>query len=174
MTALALLTILLLGWLLVVPTNPEGLNFLSIVSVDEIKLNFNSGHLQTGMTSTTKLLFFGYFAMQACWGWYSISRLHYLFHNFKHNKIFTNQNTKLIRHFGYALIIGVILTWLTFVSVFLLHSNTSPGFLGSISQLEVQLDADLMIKLIMIGMIFLSAWIMEIGCELYNDSEYTV
>lgn len=176
MGALAVMLILFITWIFIVPTNANGDDFLSTSTVDNLKISFgfNLTSLQTGMTLGSKVWVFLGVTVYALWGFYCISRLHSLFGNFKSKNIFITRNIKLLRSFGYALIVGVFLNWAIFAVTFLAIRIASQSSISDIFDMNISFNSSWVIKLVMIGMAFLAAWIMEIGCELYTDREYTI
>ncbi len=165
--------LLLITLLLFAPTNANGHDFLSYETVDDFKIKLELAEFKNGISLGLKTWIFLYFSVVVLWAFYCISRLHSLFGNFKNRNIFITRNSRLLRSFGYALIFGIVLNWLTFAIALLVININSQDSIGNILSNDFS-PSSWITKFMMIGMAFLAAWIMEIGCELYSDSEYTI
>jgi len=166
MATVVLVLILIIASLIVSPTASSG----SLVSHFDTT-DFNFKFEPEDLTGSSKLFAGAIFTIHMLWALYCVSRIHHLFGNFKSKKVFVYQNTKLLRHLGYALIAAPLFWWIAIGSFLLVNSTPTEV----ISHIKVfSLDGDLIVKVLMIGSIFLSAWVLEIGRELYNDAEYTI
>lgn len=122
------------------------------------------------------MLIAAYLALIGFFHAYCFTRLHILFDNFCNNEIFVKQNSELLRSLGYALLVGFFLGGFLDFGILLAIAalDTSVLSFGSLPNLKLTVGTDEVKCFMAIGMIFLSAWILEIGRDLYSEAELTI
>jgi len=159
----------IVAWLIWQPTAAGSSDFLSGITLDEGRVHFELDN-SVGVTTGTKFFVSFLFISYAVFHLYCVTRLHFLFGNFKRNKIFATDNVKLLRSLGYALIIGIFIHWLVF-SGLAIYAESLEKVLQSI---KFTYDGSFIKSAVVVGMAFLSAWVLDIGRELYTEAEYTI
>jgi len=166
---------LLAIWLLTLaPTASTGPNFFQFIDTTPtgFSLNYN---VNEELTSSTKLGLILCITLYALWALYCVLRIHFLLGNFKSKNIFIHDNTILLRNLGFALIapVAIVIVGQLIYAAFLFSTSQAEA-LNHLYDINFKLNGRLLTKLLMIGSVFLSAWVIEIGRELYNDSEFTI
>lgn len=157
------------------PTVPNGSPLLQRLVPDggaRIPLQFEVG----GYSLQSKLLIAGYLALIGLFLTYCFTRLHILFDNFRNSQIFIKQNSELLRGLGYALVVGFFLGgFLKFgFLVSMAALDTMGQSFGNFPNLKLTIGTGDIRSVVAIGMIFLSAWILEIGRDLCSETELTI
>lgn len=167
--------VLLVAWLVWSPTATSDAGVFKEFDLSGGELKVSSGFWSNELSMHNKVLIFGYCALIALFSAYCVSRIHNLFGNFINKEIFTQRNSKLLRHLGYALILGIIFGKLLYLGVIVtaVALDTS-SLLEPDIKLTLSISTNFMLKVLMIGMVFLFAWVLDIGRELYADVKFTI
>lgn len=170
----ALLFLWVVGALFWSPTGPSGSPGLERLITDG-NLNFQIPFEIGELTLQSKLLLGGYLTFIVLFVTYCFMRLHILFGNFRNNLIFVKKNSELLRSLGYALVIGALLGGLlnySFLFAISALDTSSQSF--NLPDLKFTIGTSEILSVLTIGMVFLSAWILDIGRELYSEAELTI
>lgn len=174
---LLLLTLLwlifILVWAVWTPTTNHDAGLLQQLITDG-KLNVTLSFSDTEMTMKAKLLISAIGLSIALFSMYFLSRLHALFGNFRRKRIFTKRNSQLIRHIGYALVAALVFEKILNIAVLVALGLFTDSGWWVLSSQEYTLGVSTIFFLIIIGLVFLTAWILDIGRDLYVDAELTI
>lgn len=181
LTALLIISVItvlvVLGaWCILSPTATDDAELIKALGLTDNSREIRFDLLDNEFSATTKLLILSYCALMVAYGVYCLSRIYILFGNFKKSNIFIKHNSKLLRNLGYALLAGIVLGWLLNVAFL-----SGVGAIDATASLNFNFEFtiqfppyEFLMKIVTIGLIFLSAWIIDIGRELYTANELTI
>lgn len=163
--------VFVLVWTLWTPTASQNTSLYEQLIIDgELKAKLTFADAEFSMQA--KWLISAVGLIIALFSMYFFSRLHALFGNFRHKQIFIRRNSQLLRHLGYALIAGLVFDKV--LKVVVLAANLAESGWWVLGSMEYTLGASTIFMVIIIGLLFLTAWILDIGRELFVDAELTI